>query len=425
MIGAPIDSCGPTYGGGTIVTPGAVSGEEAPPLDLRPVNPTNGTSSSSGLPPEAPQSARPTNGTDKALYQSYKPPGGSPSARREAPSVGLTIEPDKKTATRAADPLANLPQLDPPAELAEVPQTAAGAAARPRSDPRSPAPDNPPRGTGLAAPPEAQATPGAEALSLAPGIRAFKVVEPRLAGGSLPSDAGWAWLADQGGYKTVIDLRPSDDVRSSDVASINAVGLRYLALPASDDQIDRPALLARFASEIGQESARPIYFFDSDGSRAAVLWYLHQVATLKAAPDEAQRAASEIGPRNAKLWAKAAAVVESLRPAPTADTFFPAPEPPVSAVPDREASIGAATERPSTARKTATNVAGQPFTAGSDRPPAQDPTAWKPYAALAAAGLGVPLAFLGRSAISRVVSGRASQPEAERTPRAIAFASDE
>ena len=298
LISAPItDSCGPAYstggsfGSSPVITGGTI-GEEAPPLDLSPVNPTGASSSSSGgLPPEAPQTLKTPNGTDKAIYQSLKTktPGGSPSARREsAPSataLGLTTEPSRPP----VDPLANLPTLDPPTDLTAQPTT---TTSKPSTD--KPVSSSP-RVTSLSVPDAVNLA--APATSQTPGIRTFKVVEPRLAGGSLPSEAGWTWLADQG-YKTVLDLRPRDTVRSSDVASINATGIHHVPLPMAENDLDKPAQLERFIAEISKEPSRPIFFFDTDGSRAATLWYIYQVSHLKHSPEEARREAVEIGPLN-------------------------------------------------------------------------------------------------------------------------------
>ncbi len=74
-------------------------------------------------------------------------------------------------------------------------------------------------------------------VSLAPGIARFKVVEPQLAGGSLPSPTGWSFLAEKG-YKTALDLRERSEVHPGDDAAALHVGLRYVALArhARDDR---------------------------------------------------------------------------------------------------------------------------------------------------------------------------------------------
>ena len=313
LIGAPIsDSCGPAYSsGGSMISPGSISGEEAPPLDLSPISPTGGvisgtgtgTSTGSGLPPEAPQGFRVPSGADKAVYKSFKPSGGSPSARREPTGLSLTTEP-----ARSVDPLANLPSLNPPTELTN--------AAIPTEVDLKPKTSVGTKPSNVVSPSDLIGSASAGAVSMAPGIRSFKNLEPKLSGGSLPNDAGWAWLFDNG-YKTVLDLRPKAEVKSSDLAAINAIGLRRVELPVESDQIDKPEILAQFAAEIAKDPARPIYFFDTDGSRASVLWYLHMVAYQNASPESAKRTAGDIGPKNSVFWSKATAAIPAARAAAT------------------------------------------------------------------------------------------------------------
>lgn len=419
---------------GVVGSPPPLGAEETPPLELGPVTPPAGSGTNGGA-STAPGNSGASNRrgeTGRAVYETVQPRSGSVARRDNPPSQP------------AHDPLANLPSLDPPAELTGVPAVAPEADAI-----RAPVETTPTaaRGESAAAPTNTPPVPDSETSSLAPGIASFKVVEPRLAGGSLPLERGWSWLAEQG-YKTVVDLRPTESLRSSDLAAINASGLRYVALPTPDASIDAPAHLARFAAELGQESARPIYFFDEDGARAAVLWYLHQVANQQAIPQEAARNASEIGPRNVSLWARAQAVIDRLQPAkvPASGSLTNAPEPPDSPVPDRESAdtpkstITPAQSPPSSppssgalapAARLAQDSQGVQNLAPSATPPAParpaaDPAAWKPFAALAAAGMSVPIAFVGRSALGRITHvARASLMAPRTSPRAIPAASGE
>lgn len=400
LIGVPMsDDCGVLGGGAPVITAptDGIIGADAPPLDMSPVitsppsgaapNPT-GSIQSGSLQSNANGAAKP----DKAVYESYRPRDGVATARRD----GASASPPP-----AADPLANLPKLETPAELSPVPPEAETV-----PDP------------GTASAPADLSTPPmpAAASSSAPGIRSFSVVEPRLAGGSLPAERGWEWLAEQG-YRTVLDLRPLDQLRSEDLAAVNSSGLRYVALPTADEMVENPAHLARFAAEIGQDSARPLYFFDRDGSRAAVLWYLHQVVNRKAPADTAARAADEIGPRDPALWTRAARVVEKLKPVEPAPAVAPADPGPVPEPTPAESKPADA--KPAAPASSPTALAPRPPLGPPDR---VDPTAWKPYATLAAAGLGVPLAFLGRGVIARAIP-RASLPAPARSVRAIAASS--
>jgi protein tyrosine phosphatase (PTP) superfamily phosphohydrolase (DUF442 family) len=421
MTMAPAATCEPGFLGaspvvdgcdtGTIVSPGVISGEDAPPLDLSP------TPSSGSTPVITPAPAPTGTGTsgassqmgpNKAVYETMRPAGEATTARRPAADRGIQ--------TAAADPLADLPTLNAPTSLEEdaggvAPEADAVRRSETGAQTEPPAPSAP-----AADGSDFVATPAEGTLSLTPGIASFTVVEPRLAAGSLPDAKGWRWLAEQG-YRTAVDLRPAEEHRAEDLAAINASGLRSVSLPTADAAIDDPAHLARFAAEVAQESARPIYVFDGDGRRAAVLWYLHLAVNQKASREEAARAASAIGPKDAALWARADARLDALKPAAPAPTTAaptsPAPEPPTVPAPERE---GATTPllKPASFKAPAPDPRG-----------VGDPSGWKPYAALAAAGVGVPLAFFGRTALSRAAWSLASLPAPERRPRAIAHASDE
>jgi hypothetical protein len=272
--------------------------------------------------------------------------------------------------------------------------------------------------------------------ALAPGFSRFENVEPKLSGGALPSESGWSWLVEQG-YRTVLDLRPMGQIRQEEVARINSSGLRHLALPVTDENVADPSTLALFAALVGPEASRPLFFFDADGSHAAVLWYLHRVVDLRDAPEDAVRQADAIGPRVPALWDRATALVDRSRPAPAASTV-PAPEPPEFPAPDREpeaaparkaaanleAKAEAVLDRAAALVRSHVNPPAPPAAPPQAPPPIPpDPTAWRPYATLAATGLTVPLFFLGRSAISHVARPKASPTGAEHARRSLPDAS--
>ncbi len=122
-------------------------------------------------------------------------------------------------------------------------------------------------GLSLAVAPEGAAdTEPAAASGVNTGIARFASVNLKLSGGSVPSPAGLAWLAEKG-YRTVLDLRESSEVSSAFLAEAAGRGLRYVALPINLSKLDADRI-ARFQFELGSPDARPLFFFDSDGSRA-------------------------------------------------------------------------------------------------------------------------------------------------------------
>src|SRR5690606_26282871 len=136
---------------------------------------------------------------------------------------------------------------------------------------------------------------------------------------AVPAGGGWAALADRG-YRTVLDLRPVDQIRPADFAASSRLGLRHVLLPMTPGTIDA-ALVDRFEDEIAQESARPIFFCDLDGSAAAALWYVHRVAFDRYEADRALRDAERIAPIPPDLLAAARAFLDgrhaSAAPAPS------------------------------------------------------------------------------------------------------------
>ena len=136
--------------------------------------------------------------------------------------------------------------------------------------------------------------------SVGPGIARFVAVDVKLAGGSAPNAAGLNWLVEKG-YRTVLDLRESSEVPSSFIAEVTNLGLRYVALPIGLKSIDRDHL-GRFNFEIAAGEARPLFFFDSDGTRAGALWYIRRVTSDRVDRQIARREAEELGLSNPAYW---------------------------------------------------------------------------------------------------------------------------
>ena len=93
-------------------------------------------------------------------------------------------------------------------------------------------------------------------------------VDLKLAGGSLPASASLDWLVEKG-YRTLLDLRESSEISPSFIAEVTKRGLRcVVANRLASGSIDREHV-DRFAFEVAAREARPMYFFDSDGTRQA------------------------------------------------------------------------------------------------------------------------------------------------------------
>jgi protein tyrosine phosphatase (PTP) superfamily phosphohydrolase (DUF442 family) len=312
--------------------------------------------------------------------------------------------------------------------------------------------------------------PGPETASSAggvPGISRFVAVDLKLAGGSAPSTAGLDWLADKG-YKTLVDLRESSETDLLFIAQATQRGLRYIALPVSRETINRPHI-ARFNFELALGDARPLYFFDTDGTRAGALWYIRRITVDRLSSQIARREAEELGLSNQDYWLAATSYLEHLDnprsqvseasgPVSTAGsekTAKPAPQaprPPASesgppapagpADPSKKASQAQAVVSPAgTASLPAAEppvqearASGEIRSRASSGPAAPTPaptaqvdtTAWHPFAALMMiTGLTFPLAYWSRSLVPTILArARASLPAPARRLKSLPRESD-
>ncbi len=438
MSQAPIE-----YGTPAVVIPPPEPGgilpapNETIPDVLEPAAPTARPSSPSEASPS--QGARSSAG--KANYEAFRPGYGSGRPRGE--NIARALIPPAEPTTRSAqgatppeavNPLDNLPPLDLPREV-RGDQIKAGAAAVPEPAP----PPDAASLQGATRPPEdlidpvmPVPVPAAEARSAAPGIRLFAAIEPKLAGGSLPTPAGLDWLAEKG-YKTILDLCESGDVQTSYASDVTSRGLRYVALPMSLKTVDSRHL-DLFSAELSLSEARPLYFCDTTGDRAGVLWYLRRITVDKVDPQDASREAQEMGLRDKQFWLAASKLLESLKPAQSE----PALPPPVGEpAAEKEAEARPAASPSTSSLEPTLDVLHSAIVAAMELPLAEevvpeesddslkDSARWRPLAALMLTGLGAPLAYWGRSGFPIRSLARASLPAPVRRPKSLPGVSGE
>jgi hypothetical protein len=354
--------------------------------------------------------------------------------------------------------LDNLPPLDLPRDQARTDLNTAAASAADRDGAPSTLPGPVEPTAEVTA--DAATPPLPTEVSVAPGLKRFAVVEPKLAGGSLPSTDGLDWLTEKG-YKTLVDLREPGDVQSTFLAEVSRRGLRYISLPISLTTVDRDHL-ARFGFEVSLADARPLYFFDADGKRAGMLWYLYRMTDKNESydPEDASHQAEELGFGEGPFKKAAQDYLERLKktarpPQPPAPASAKAPEQdrPVpsttspaakaEAAPASVPAPGASSALPDQATipekpealalpdaatlnlARATDAQISTATARPDGSSARDPNAWRPYLALVLAALGVPVAYCGRSLIQFRGLVRASLPKPRRPLRSLPAASGE
>jgi protein tyrosine phosphatase (PTP) superfamily phosphohydrolase (DUF442 family) len=282
-----------------------------------------------------------------------------------------------------------------------------------------------------------------------PGIRHYASVAPSLAGGSLPSLEGLDWLKEKG-YRTLIDLRKPSEVEPNFADAVNDRNMVYISLPIVANRLDA-SRLARFDDLIAQADHLPVYFCDSDGTRSGLVWYIHLRVVRQEDSQSASGKAEEIGLTSAEVKLgeaflatyKPRAKVTTPRVALAATTepvqakSDPVPPPPAPKAPEAMAArpalpVGSAPATNSGVTQgnpPASAEAAPPMLPGENRPQAsslpasgtdrlRDPLVWRPIAALVLTGLGVPLAYWSRSAItfSKATRTRASLPGAVQSP---------
>jgi hypothetical protein len=435
-----VDACEPGIAGdcapGAIGTqimpgPGAVPSGEA--IELSPAPGTTSDPAAGAAPGQG--SSKPTGG--QALNQPRRARDGTPLARRSPATrtATATPEPAPRPASGAApasgqdDPLIDLPPLETPidrrgASLAGVAPEAdkiakTGAevvAPRPADEPKPSVAPVP----GATPPAELPPKPIDTGFTPAPGIKRFKAVEPQLSGGSLPTAAGWDWLAETS-YKTLLDLRVPQADRQPVLAMAASKAFRYVSMPVTCEGLD-PDLFKRFLDELAMTGGRPLYFFDTEGTRPATLWYLKLVAIDKIDDASARKAVEELGTIDpsfeepirkclARFKGGMANLPSAPAPAAAAPSVSSATGSPSPATP---AAPVAPTTTPTAENKTSEAAPeGQPVTAAEEfeTQAAAGPTSsWKSYATLIVSGLTVPLAYFGRSALHRASLTRASLP---------------
>jgi len=276
--------------------------------------------------------------------------------------------------------------------------------------------------------------------SVGPGIARFVAVDVKLAGGSVPTGAGLNWLVEKG-YRTVLDLRESSEVPSSFIAEVTNHGLRYVALPIGLKSIDRDHL-TRFNFEIAAGEARPLFFFDSDGTRAGALWYIRRITNDHVDRQMARREAEELGLSDPGYWsavtnfvtapgavqtsansgdvrpepvnlqvsfAGSASVPKpaSVRDVPSTTTVAKQLEPaspatlPAGVVPGQVPVIPDA-PAPQSTNPQVPNMIPDPFRSDPTIP--GDSLSWRPFGAMVITGLSLPLAYWSRTLVPTVLA---------------------
>jgi len=214
---------------------------------------------------------------------------------------------------------------------------------------------------------------------LAPGLKHFASVKPNINGGSLPTTDGLDFLKEHG-TKTLIDLRDANDVDRSFMEQAKTRGLHHISLPVDVNGLDA-ATVTRFGEEVNRSEGQPVYFFDRDGTRAGMIWYVHRLTVDKVDAQLASHEAEELGLTDKTAWIAAAKYLDSIKP--EAKRVSP---------------------RPSTMKPTLPSSKPEPHSS------AQIPTPWRSSATVILTGLSAPLVEWSRTAVTRWQPTSANPP---------------
>ena len=405
--------------------------EPIPSSATQPVSPGGGMSNSS----------RNVPGNTRSVYETSNPRGSVARGKPRSGEIARAHLARPESVPASADSMAGSSDLldrVPPVDLPTDFNRKATATPVPSlGDPAANTSSTPTASEGPAADAGSSTLSAAIAVTprQAPGIQRSAYVSPSIGGGSAPSLEGLDWLKEKG-YKTFIDLRQRPEIESTYIDSVNDLDMVYISLPIVADHL-AAARVARFEDLIAQASHRPIYFCDVNGTRAGLLWYLHLRSVVGEDRESARQKAEELGMDVATLkhadaylaGQKAHARANSNRdlalraevdrsaahqdpipgppssasstPVNAAPPVIPTPEPPLTLPDSPPAPMTPGEENPRV-----TTTTGEVY---------REPSGWKVLAAFVLTGLGVPLAYWSKTAISgsRAVR-RASLPAAAR-----------
>ena len=225
-----------------------------------------------------------------------------------------------------------------------------------------------------------------------------------------------------------------------------------LRLPVSLRAIDQNTWRVS-TSRSASGDARPMFFFDSDGSRAGALWYIRRVTVDRVDPQIARREAEDLGLVDRTAWLAATDYVEKLEAAkalpgpldrarPVSETcrrphprtgpdgqgrtrpgrIANADDAPMTLQDFLDATAGRRSDpapRPTNASTPGRNAEERKRSDSAPSPPSET-MVWRPFAAMILTGLSIPLVYWTRTIVPDLLSkARASLPAPAQQPRSI------
>ena len=122
-------------------------------------------------------------------------------------------------------------------------------------------------------------------------------------------------MVEEGGYRTVIDLRPPDEQRGFDEAeTARQIGLTYVNIPVTPATLDQ-ATIDRFLDAF-RKAERPVLLHCSTSNRAGGMLYAWLVLEKKELPAKALEQARAAGLRSPEMTEKVQKLVAERQGAP-------------------------------------------------------------------------------------------------------------
>jgi len=114
-----------------------------------------------------------------------------------------------------------------------------------------------------------------------------------------PSEDGFQAVKDAG-FKTVINLRPADEMSFDEKKVVEGLGMAYVNIPITTFSITEEKV-GQLADLLGDPDAAPVLFHCGSSNRVGGMWYIYRVLFEEASEEEAMEEAVEYGLRNATL----------------------------------------------------------------------------------------------------------------------------
>ncbi len=114
-----------------------------------------------------------------------------------------------------------------------------------------------------------------------------------------PREDGFQAVKDAG-FKTVINLRPADEMNFDEKKVVEGLGMTYVNIPITTLSITGEKV-GRLADLLGDPEAAPILMHCGSSNRVGGMWYIYRALFTGASEEEAMEEATKYGLRSVML----------------------------------------------------------------------------------------------------------------------------